>query len=114
MAGDFNDYQETAKGFGEPAVPGRHLAIEWWQDIRPDLTVRTFVKHLLGYGACSMLFGETGSAKTFLVIHLALCISLGWKFFGRKVRQGLVVYIAAEAGISVRQRIGAFRHHYGL
>jgi hypothetical protein len=114
VTGDFNDYQEAAKGFGEPAVPGRHLPIEWWKDIRPDLTVPTFVKHLLGYGACSMLFGETGSAKTFLVIHLALCISLGWKFFGRKVRQGLVVYIAAEGGTSVRQRIGAFRQHHGL
>jgi len=114
MAADFSDYQETAKGFGEPAVPSRHLTIVWWCDIRADLSSRTFVKHVFGYGACSMLFGETGSAKTFLAAFLAFCIALGRPFFGRKVKQGLVVYIAAEAGASMRQRIEAFRQHYRL
>jgi hypothetical protein len=110
----FDKRISTYRNNGNGGIPGRHLEIEWWKDIHANLTSATFVKRVLGYGTCSMCYGETGSAKTFFVCYLALCVALGQPFFGRKVKRGLVVYIAAEGGASLRRRIEAFRQFYGL
>jgi hypothetical protein len=52
------------------------------------------------------LSGEPGCGKSFLALHLALCIATGQPFFGRAVTKGRVLFIAGEglSGLSKRRR----------
>jgi hypothetical protein len=114
---DDSDFDKRARAWrkgGNGSIPHAHIAIEWWKDIRGQVTSQSFVKRVLGYGTTSLWYGESGSAKTFLAFYLAFCVALGQPFFNRKVKQGLVIFVAAEAGSSMRQRIEAFRQHYAL
>lgn len=65
------------------------------------------VKHVLPTRGLGLLYGESGAGKTFFAIHAALCVAWGVPFFGRRVRQGGVLYIAAEGGKSVLPRFRA-------
>jgi hypothetical protein len=55
------------------------------------------------------IFGQPGSAKTFLALDLAARISSGaGQWFGRRVTQRSVVYCALEGGRGIKQRIRAW------
>jgi KaiC/GvpD/RAD55 family RecA-like ATPase len=102
-------------GISEVKPPnGSRFNFLTWSEIDFKIQVGTFVKRLLSFNGCTLVYGDTGSGKTFLVSDLALHVALGWPWFGRKVTQGGVVYIAAEAGASMRRRVVAFRQHYAL
>jgi hypothetical protein len=62
----------------------------------------------------SFLAGESQSGKSFLATHAGLCVAAGMPFMGKAVKQGLVIYLAAESGTGVLdQRIPAWMEHYG-
>jgi hypothetical protein len=65
------------------------------------------VKGVFARSGLAMLFGESSAGKTFMAIHLALCVAWGLPFFGRRVQQGAVLYVAAEGGASVIVRFKA-------
>jgi RecA-family ATPase len=60
------------------------------------------------------LFGPPDSLKTFVALHLALCIATGHDCFGRKVRQGSIVYITGEGEEGFRQRVEAWSEAHPL
>ena len=68
------------------------------------------VKNLLISGGLSVVYGPPKSGKSFLAQDIAERVAHGLDFFGRKTRQGLVVYICAEGAIGFRQRMIAWRH----
>ena len=60
-----------------------------------------------------LVFGATEAGKTFVVLDAALTIASGEsEWFGRKVRGGAVVYVAAEATHSLRNRVRAWRRNH--
>jgi hypothetical protein len=65
------------------------------------------VKGLFPDRGLGMLVGESQAGKSFVGVHVAVCIARGVPFFGRKVKPGAVLYIAAEGGSSVLPRIKA-------
>lgn len=71
------------------------------------------VKGLFPDRGLAMLVGESQSGKSFLGVQLAVCIARGIPFFGRKVKAGAVLYIAAEGGSSVLPRIKAADEEIG-
>jgi hypothetical protein len=77
--------------------------------MQPRLGDGYIIKGLLGSTAMALVFGESGCGKTFFVLHLALCVAAGAKFFGHRVRRCGVVYVAAEAGRSIENRVVAAR-----
>lgn len=64
-------------------------------------------KGLLPRAGIGLLFGESGSGKSFAAIHASLAVAWGLPLFGAKTKQGAVLYIAAEGGSSVRRRMRA-------
>lgn len=52
--------------------------------------------------------GEPGCGKTFLALDVGLCVAEGREWFGHKTKPGRVVYVAAEAGRSIRNRVAAW------
>lgn len=58
------------------------------------------VSHWIGCGDAVLLFGEWGSGKTYLLMHLALCLGSGHYFFGAPVTRSRVLYIDQEQSLS--------------
>lgn len=68
---------------------------------------------LLQAGLC-VLFGESGSGKSFFVLDQVLAIARGVPWRGHKVQQGSVIYIAAEGAGGFRKRLTAYAQHHGI
>jgi hypothetical protein len=66
------------------------------------------VKGVLPEAELIVLFGESGSGKSFMALDLAGAIARGVPWRGRKVRQGRQVYIAAEGAGGFRNRLKAY------
>lgn len=62
---------------------------------RPD-PLQWFVAGLVPEGHLTMLIADGGTGKSFLALHLALCIASGQPFLGRGVDRGRVLYIDHE------------------
>lgn len=60
-------------------------------------------------GDGSVIYGDSNSGKTYLVIDMACAIARGIEWMGRKVEQGMVVYLAAENPQSVCRRLQAYQ-----
>jgi KaiC/GvpD/RAD55 family RecA-like ATPase len=73
---------------------------------------KSIVKGVFSVGEFSVIYGEPKSGKSFLAFDLALSVARGIPWFGRKVVQGAVLYIAAEGTGGIPKRIKAyFKYH---
>lgn len=62
----------------------------------------------------SMVYGESGSGKTFITLDMACHIAAGLEWQGRRTRSGLVVYMAGEANFGMGRRIASWCKHNGV
>lgn len=69
------------------------------------------VKGILPRAALVVLFGDSGSGKTFVTLQLAAAVARGIPWRGRKVRQGRVVYVCAEGRHGFAMRGAAYAVH---
>jgi energy-coupling factor transporter ATP-binding protein EcfA2 len=107
---DLSGYAEIKArhtGNGRAAPDPLHLIP--FEVMQPRLGDGYLIKHLLGSTAMAVLYGESGSGKTFFALHLAMCVAAGTEFFGRRVREAGVVYVAAEAGRGIENRVVAVK-----
>ena len=72
------------------------------------------IRDVLTVGSQAVLFGPTGSGKSFVALDMALSIATGQCWQGLDVRQGPVAYVVAEGGQSVSKRVDAWIQHQGL
>lgn len=92
--------------------PKRKSRLRYGVDIVPRTATRGLVKGLLDEQGVSVLYGEPGTGKTFVALDLAFHIAQGKDWRGLRTQQGGVVYVAAEAGSSIEDRIAAYKKHY--
>lgn len=100
----------------EPVKPVAELplGIVFAHDLPDDYTPPDeLIEGVLTVGAGSVIYGDSNSGKTFLVIDMACAIARGVPWMGRQVEQGLVVYVAAESPASVKSRLQAYQIHHG-
>jgi hypothetical protein len=111
---------------GEPVQPvgNRHdakaprkpkMAIEWFSaaaDSALNEPVNPLIEDLLDEGALSVIYGDSGSGKTFAGLDMAFHVGAGLDWNGKKVKRGLVVYVAAEGGKRIKRRIAALKKRY--
>src|SRR3954453_14086860 len=62
----------------------------------------------------TVLYGESGSGKPFVALHLPCHVAAGRPWRGMDVEQGVVVYVAAESPESVQRRVWAWKRHHGV
>ena len=72
------------------------------------------VKGVLPQAGLAVVFGESGSGKTFFVLDVLGAIARGVEWRGRKVRQGRCVYVCAEGVAGFRNRLQAYCQFHGL
>ena len=70
------------------------------------------VKNVLPEAGLGVIFGESGSGKTFFALDIACAIARGVEWRGIHVKQGAVAYIAAEDATGVRMRVKAYAHKH--
>ena len=66
------------------------------------------VKGVVQSNSVGMLFGASGSFKSFIALDFALHVAYGMPWLGRKTRKGVPVYLAAEGGTGLMKRIKAW------
>ncbi len=71
------------------------------------------IKGLIAPADLVLLFGQPGAGKSVIAPYLGYAVARGASVFGRRVRQGLVFYCAAEDPHGMRQRINALRLERG-
>ena len=86
----------------------------FWPDLEKLPRPEYLVKGVLDAGCLSEIFGPTGCGKSFLATDLGLHIAAGRDWYGRKVRQAGVLYVNAEGGAAIVNRLDAFRRHHGI
>lgn len=60
------------------------------------------------------IFGDPGSAKSFMALDLACCIAAGTEYHGRTTKQGPAVYIAGEGFNGLARRLRAWSVRNGI
>mgnify|MGYP000517611529 CR=1 FL=1 len=99
----------------EPAPPGLPLSVAFADELPEAFTPPDeLVEGVLTAGDGSVLYGDSNSGKTFLVIDMAAAVARGAQWMGRNTEPGLVVYLAAESPASVRGRLQAYQRHHGV
>lgn len=66
------------------------------------------IKGLLPEQAFGIVYGDSGSYKSFCVLDWAACIATGCDWMGCKTAQGTVVYVAAEGATGFKKRVKAW------
>lgn len=76
--------------------------------------VSWLVKHAVPAEAIGVIYGGSGTFKSFIAIDLALHVAHGLQWLGKKTRKGTVLIIAAEGGAGLWRRIVAWHRKHGL
>lgn len=66
------------------------------------------VKGVLPKAGLGVVYGASGSGKSFAVLDMALAVAQGIEWRGKRVKQGRVAYIAAEGADGFRKRLAAY------
>jgi hypothetical protein len=82
--------------------------ITWFDDVDQSVAKEEIVQGLLGAGEFSLFVAKPGTAKSVLVGDIGCHIAAGMEWHGRKVKQGLVVFFAAERKKLTERRIAAW------
>lgn len=72
------------------------------------------IKGVLPDQGVSQIYGDTQAGKTFQTIDMMFSVTRGIPWCGHKVRQGNVVYIAAEGAAGARKRFRAYGKHHDI
>lgn len=74
-----------------------------------------FIKGFLPRGRSGVLFGQSGSGKSFLMFDMCAAIARGLEFWnGRRITKGRVAYVVAEGVSGFRQRVKAYRAEHDV
>ena len=96
------------------SIEARTLNLEWFDDVAPDLTDGYVVKGVIGDGTMSVVYGPSNSGKTFFALDLAYHVAIDTAWRGHRVRGGGVLYLAAEGGKGLLNRVAALRQEHGV
>lgn len=112
---DFDDVSAAAGASSVPAskAPARFRVqpvAEFLQRRRPSW----IVKGLLPQAALGVVFGESGSGKTFWLLDLVGAVVRGVEWRGLRTRKCRAVYVCAEGVGGFRNRLAAYCEHHGV
>jgi hypothetical protein len=80
-----------------------------WEELQNEPVPEYLIYNILQEDASFILYGKQGSLKTFLALDWGLHVAAGIDWQGFKVKQGTVVFVAAEAAYSMLPRTTAWR-----
>ena len=95
--------------------PGRRVPVLGLSALRDSAaTIGWAVKHVIPTSSIGMMFGGSGTFKSFIALDLALHVAHGLPWLGRRTERGQVLYIAAEGGAGLWGRVDAWHRARNL
>jgi AAA domain len=88
--------------------------ITWFDDVDKTTTKEEIVQGVLGAGEFSLFVAKPGMGKSVLVGDIGMHIAAGMDWHGKKVKQGLVVFFAAERKKITERRVAAWGKKHGV
>jgi len=99
----------------EPEPITSHNLLETIEEVTAATKdIKWMVKNIIPQDAMGMIFGASGTFKSFIAIDLCLSVAHGIDWTKRKTVAGGVVYVAAEGGAGVARRIDAWHRNVGV
>lgn len=96
------------------AVAGRFNIRSHFEFASQVRAVKWIIKDFLPQAQLGVLFGDSGSGKTFLGYDMCAAVARGIEWNGRKVTKGRVLYVVAEGVGGFVNRIKAYCHQQGI
>lgn len=103
-----NDNEQDA------APPRPRFEVTWFSEIEEGAPKEHVIDGVLGVGEFTVIVGKPGTGKSVIATDMAGHVAAGLPWHGRTVRQGLVVYFAAERKKLTERRLRAFRIRHAL
>lgn len=83
------------------------------EDVCNAPPMRWMVHGLLPMGGLGVLYGPSGSGKSFLILDLGCAVAGGGaEWFGRRVTKAPVIYVCLEGEAGMEKRLKAWRQHH--
>jgi AAA domain len=98
-----------------PGAPSKErFQITWFDDVDQSTAKEEILHGVLGAGEFSLFVAKPGTGKSVLVGDIGCHIAAGMDWHGRKVKQGMVVFFAAERKKLTERRVAAWRKKHGV
>ena len=88
--------------------------LTWFDDVDQSTAKEEILQGVLGAGEFSLFVAKPGTAKSVLVGDIGMHIAAGMEWHGKKVKQGLVVFFAAERKRLTERRVAAWSKTHGV
>lgn len=72
------------------------------------------IKNIIPAASIGVLFGESGSGKSFITLDMCIAIARGLPWRGHRTTQSRVVYIVAEGAAGFRNRLAAYAGYHKI
>lgn len=105
----FDIVDAHARPWTKEPPKSRFGAVTWDRLDEPGMEHEYLIEDILTRHEVAIIYGESGSGKSFEAIDMAMSVGRGVTFNGKEVRRGAVIYQAGEGGIGVKQRLRAYR-----
>lgn len=102
-----NDPRTIIATASRPTPPSR-FQIYSWEDLANLPPPSWDVEGYIPQGGFVGIYGPSGHFKSFVVVDIAACKATGREWHGAKVKQGPVLYVAAEGQRGFRKRLAAW------
>jgi hypothetical protein len=90
------------------------FAVLTYDEIQARPEPEWLIKGILPEGELNVIFGASGSGKSFVALDFAAHIARGAPWRGRRVKKGKTVIVAAEGGGGYAKRTRAYAKYHGL
>ncbi|CAM2158937.1 AAA domain-containing protein [Paraburkholderia tropica] len=106
---DFDDERTNDGAADVPANSFQLASARAQAPMRPDL-----IQGLIPDAEFGIIYGKSGSGKSFAAIDLGYHLACGVQWRGRRVKQRNVFYVAAEGATGVRKRTRAYSLYHDV
>jgi hypothetical protein len=96
----------------QPSATERRFQVVAASDFASGPPLEWLVRSVLPRAEVAVIFGESGSGKSFLTLDLCCAISRGIAWRERRVARGGVVYVVAEGARGFKKRLRAYAHEH--
>ena len=117
FGGDASKLDEILKRLPDwrPRPPSSKFGAARMRDLAGSPIVYDWlVKGLIERGGVFMVAAEKQAGKSFFMMDMGMKVARGLDYCGRKVKQGLVIYMACEDGKGVKLRAEGYRRDQGI
>jgi RecA-family ATPase len=85
-----------------------------FRDVLLDTSAAYLVKDLVPSSGLTVVWGPPKCGKSFWTFDLMMHVARDILYRGRRVQQGIVVYVALEGDKGFRRRIEGYKRHHGV